>query len=85
MGYTPMALGGTGVLQISFDAVTSILRAGANNGAVAHQEIASFNRTGAGTGTVVNPFGFGVSRGSGWAIAGIDGRSSAKHSGTAQC
>jgi hypothetical protein len=53
-----LAPGATGVVWVSFDSATSIVRAGVNNTTVAMQATMPYNRTGAGTGTVCYPFGY---------------------------
>ena len=53
-----LAAGTTGVIWISFDSATNILRAGVNSTSIALQATTTYNRTGAGTSTVCTPFGF---------------------------
>jgi len=50
--------GTTGVIWVSFDATTGIMRAGENNINVVEQNTMTYNRTGAGTSTVCYPFSF---------------------------
>jgi hypothetical protein len=50
--------GNTGVVWISYDSVTNIVRAGSNNGTVQLTSTSSVTRTGAGTGTVCYPFSY---------------------------
>jgi hypothetical protein len=56
-----LAPNSTGVVWVSFDAATSIVRAGLNNTTVAMQNTMTFNRTGSNTGTVCYPFGYWTS------------------------
>jgi hypothetical protein len=53
-----LAPGATGVVWVSFDSATSIVRAGIDNTTVAMLATMTYNRTGAGTGTVCYPFGY---------------------------
>ncbi|HEY3778783.1 MAG TPA: hypothetical protein VGL35_12065 [Rhizomicrobium sp.] len=56
----------TGVIWISFDATTSILRAGLNNGSTLIQTTTNNTRVGGGTSTVCQPFGLSPSGSAGY-------------------